>query len=730
MLALASHAARAQSAPLLTGRVVDATTGAALGNVEITLSDGARTTSATDGRYRLRALEPGTATVQARRPGFALLTRSLQLSNGQSLTLPLAMTPIPATLMTRRVTDSTGAPVAGTSVIDRATIDRAGARDLGELLRGQPGVVLVPRGGPGAPVTISIRGSSADQVLVLVDGTPINNPVSGEADLSLINPAVIERVEIIRGAQSSRYGSQALGGVIIVTTRQSGGVVPELMLGGGQWGERRVAAQTALGAQRRDHAMSAVLGVSWQQLGGNFVTAIPIERGGGVTRRANADADRLALNGSGSLRRGTTILDLRGELADIDRGMPGSIVQPSLFGRQTQRRIGVATTVTTSTGRTGGLRGSLNMQQQAGRFSDAAPPFGVSYDQRQRVTSLIAALDANAVVHRLALTTGAEVRRVAVSGNGLAVGAPRFVSTGGAWFGVARPFVGEHWRLDVGSGARADAGTLWRGASLSPDVHASVRRGGVRMGASWRSAFSAPSLGDLFFQEGVQVQANPVLRPERVRGEASATVDIERFAVAGTVTNVSLSAFRGDIDDLILWSPDFRFVWSPDNFDVSRQGLDASMRVALASNRAALTVTGGMVDIRYRGPVLGGQIVYRPRFTGAATGEFVHGAVDLQMSLQTTGRRRTVVGSEINQLPAFQLMQLRIARQLDLGPFDTKLRLSVENLLDQSVAMLLDFPFPGRTWSVDFTLRPRARTAAQFSAIARSISSSPRFTTR
>jgi vitamin B12 transporter len=319
---------------------------------------------------------------------------------------------------------------------------------------------------------------------------------------------------------------------------------------------------------------------------------------------------------------------------------------------------------------------------------------------------------------------------VAVSGNGLAVGAPRFVSTGGAWFGVARPFVGEHWRLDVGSGARADAGTLWRGASLSPDVHASVRRGGVRMGASWRSAFSAPSLGDLFFQEGVQVQANPVLRPERVRGEASATVDIERFAVAGTVTNVSLSAFRGDIDDLILWSPDFRFVWSPDNFDVSRQGLDASMRVALASNRAALTVTGGMVDIRYRGPVLGGQIVYRPRFTGAATGEFVHGAVDLQMSLQTTGRRRTVVGSEINQLPAFQLMQLRIARRLDLGPFDTKLRLSVENLLDQSVAMLLDFPFPGRTWSVDFTLRPRARTAAQFSAIARSISSSPRFTTR
>lgn len=730
VLTLASPAASAQSAPLLSGRVIDATTGAALGNVEITLSDGARTTTATDGQYRLRALEPGTATMQARRLGFAVLTRTVQLVNGQSLTLQLAMTPIPVALVARRVTDSIGTSASGTSVIDRTSIDRASARDLGELLRGQQGVTLVPRGGPGAPVTVSIRGSSADQVLVLVDGTPINNPVSGEADLSQLDPATIEHVEIVRGAQSSRYGSQALGGVIIVTTRQTGRVVPQLTIGGGQWGERRLAAQTAQDGVLGDNIASSVLGASWQQIAGNFSTAIPIERGSGVTRRLNADARRLALNAGGSLRQGTTTLDLRGELSDIDRGMPGSIVQPSLSGRQVQRRVGVTTTATTSVGETGALRGSLSVQRQTGRFSDAAPPFGTAYDQRQRVTSVIGSVEASGTVRRIALTTGGEVRHLDVEGNGLSVGAPRLLSTGGAWLGVSRPFVREYWRFDTGAGARADAGTLWRGAYLSPDVHATVQRGITRLGASWRAAFSAPSLGDLFFQEGVQVQANPALRPERVRGEWSASLDVERIAIAGTVTTVSLAAFRGDIDDLILWSPDFRFVWRPDNFDVSRRGVDASIRMVVPSNAVALTLTGGAVDIRYRGSVLGGQVIYRPRLTGAATADFVRGATDLQLSLQATGMRRTVVGSDINQLPAFQLMQLRIARHLNLGPVDTKVRLSVENLLDQPVAMLLDFPFPGRTWAVDVTLRPRSRRSARSSLPARSLSPFQRFTTR
>ncbi|MDZ7631608.1 MAG: TonB-dependent receptor, partial [Gemmatimonadaceae bacterium] len=556
------------------------------------------------------------------------------------------------------------------------------------------------------------------------------NPISGEADLSQLDPAIIERVEIVRGAQSSRYGSQALGGVVLVTTRHPGRIVPQLALGSGQWGERRVAAQTAVDRTVMHHGASAMIGGSWQQLTGDFTTAVPVERGGGTTRRDNADSRRLAINAAGSVQHGAATLDLRGDLAHVDRGMPGSIVQPSLTGRQVQRRVGATATIAAATGSTGAVRASLGVQRQTGRFRDAVPPFGAAYDQQQRVTSVVGSIGANTTVQHVALTSGAEFRRLGASGTGLSANAPGVVSTGGAWLGVSRPFVSDRWRFDIGGGARADVGTLWRGAFLSPDLHATVQRGKARVGAGWRSAFSAPSLGDLFFQEGVQVRANPALRPERVRGEWTASMDVERIAVAGTVTTLGVSAYRGDIDDLILWSPDFRFVWSPDNFDVSRRGVDASMRIALPSNSASVTLTGGAVDIRYRGAVLAGQVIYRPRLTGAMIADLVRGATDLRLALQATGMRRTVVGSDINQLPAFQLVQLQLARGIDLGPLDTKVRLSVENLLDQPVAMLLDFPFPGRTWSVDLTLRPRSRLPARFKVSAQSFFPASRSSTR
>ena len=708
VLWLAACPLAAQSAPLVAGRVVDAATGAALGNVSVTLSDGAHVNSAPDGSFRLRALEPGSSILEARRPGFAMASRAMTLANGQTLTVLLSMTPIPVELRGQRVMADAVPSAPGTTVLDRTVIERAAARDLGELLRGQLGITLVPRGGPGSPVTSSIRGSSADQVLVLLDGIPINNPISGEADLSTLDPAGIERVDIVRGAQSSRYGGQALGGVILVTTRHAKSVTPQLSLGSGQWGDRRLGAQFGVHHATDARVLSANGGVSWQQNRGDFTTELPPERGGGTTSRGNADVRRVAITAGGTVERRGTTLDLRTDVADVDRGMPGSIVQPSLAARQTQRRLGATGTISGTPRDNVAVRASLGVQRQSGRFSDPAPPFGTAYDQHQAVTSAVASFDAAATVHTLSLLSGIEARRLAVEGNALSDSAARNVMNGGAWLAVSRAFQPGAWLLTLGSGARADVGILWRGAYLSPDLHATAQRGPVRLGAAWRSAFSAPSLGDLFFQEGVQVRANPALRPERVRSELTATVDVDRVAVAGLRTTLTLAAFRGNIDDLILWSPDFRFIWRPDNFNVTRRGIESSVRVALPSNAAALTLTGSGTDIRYRGPVLDGQVIYRPRITGGATLDAALVGIDAQLAWQHTGARRTVVGSDINQLRAFNAVQARLARRVGVGPLDTRVRVSVENLLDQRIAMLLDYPMPGRTLALDITLRPRA----------------------
>jgi outer membrane receptor protein involved in Fe transport len=293
---LATHA-RAQSAPLLTGRVTDAATGAALSGVDLSLADGARALTGADGRFRLRALEPGPTRLQVRRVGYIAAQRSLTLRNGEEVLLALTLTRVPAILATVRARDT--ASRGDLTRLTRDDIARSNPRDLGDVVRGVPGVLLIPRGGPGAPVTVSIRGARAAQVLVLLDGAPLNDPITGEADLSTVDPATIERVDVLRGAQSARYGGQALAGVIAVTTRGSGAMPPTLSLGAGQWGERRASGSASGEHGGRVNRLAVHSTVSWQRLAGDFVADLPAARGGGSTRRANADMQRVALSNTG-----------------------------------------------------------------------------------------------------------------------------------------------------------------------------------------------------------------------------------------------------------------------------------------------------------------------------------------------------------------------------------------------------------------------------------------------
>jgi vitamin B12 transporter len=89
-----------------------------------------------------------------------------------------------------------------------------------ELLSFSPGVVIRDFGGFGQLKTISIRGSSNDQVVILLDGIRINTPLGG-VDLSTIPPDYIERIEIIRGGASALAGSDAIGGVVNIVTKKT-----------------------------------------------------------------------------------------------------------------------------------------------------------------------------------------------------------------------------------------------------------------------------------------------------------------------------------------------------------------------------------------------------------------------------------------------------------------------------------------------------------------------------
>ena len=107
---------------------------------------------------------------------------------------------------------------AGT-VITRDAIERRQARYLTDLLRTVPGFAVSHTGVTGSQTQVRVRGSEANHVLVLIDGVRANDPGTGdEFRWEHLTLSGVERVEIIRGAQSSLWGSDAVGAVVNVIT--------------------------------------------------------------------------------------------------------------------------------------------------------------------------------------------------------------------------------------------------------------------------------------------------------------------------------------------------------------------------------------------------------------------------------------------------------------------------------------------------------------------------------
>jgi vitamin B12 transporter len=133
---------------------------------------------------------------------------------------------IPETIVTatRVPTPEQNIP-AGITVIDRQTIEQRGYTTLVDALSAVPGLHIVQSGGPGANASVFIRGTNSNQVLVLVNGVPVNDPSDpgGAFNFGVDTLADVQRIEVIRGPMSGLYGSGAVGGVInVITTPGSG----------------------------------------------------------------------------------------------------------------------------------------------------------------------------------------------------------------------------------------------------------------------------------------------------------------------------------------------------------------------------------------------------------------------------------------------------------------------------------------------------------------------------
>jgi vitamin B12 transporter len=125
------------------------------------------------------------------------------------------------------------------TVIGNDILQGASPGTLTNVMRAVPGANVIESGGTGATAEVRLRGAETGHTLVLINGVRVNDSATArdEFDFSLLDPDLIERIEVLRGPQTALYGSDAMGGVVnIITKKATAGTSLQASVEGGSYG--------------------------------------------------------------------------------------------------------------------------------------------------------------------------------------------------------------------------------------------------------------------------------------------------------------------------------------------------------------------------------------------------------------------------------------------------------------------------------------------------------------
>ena len=522
-----------------------------------------------------------------------------------SLVMPAtAQQAIPDTIVTgtRIPTPSQRVPAA-IAVISRQQIEERGYQTLAEALVAVPGLRLVQGGGPGQQASGFLRGNSSRNVLVLLDGVPVNDPSDPNGAFNFGNDLLfdVERIEVLRGPASALYGSAALGGVINLVTRRAPpdrGFVPYGEVAGGS----QRTLRSGLGATGTVGAFDyLVSGQSLSTQGFNTVAPRLPNIGERDGFRGAATTARLGWTPIEGTRL-EALLRWRQNNFGLD-SVPRDDPNYSAEDRRWYGQLRGETRLLDGAWTTG-LR--LSATEDRRRYVNRPDP-GSSSTADDLYRGTRTTLDWGNTV-RLpgfgALTDGALGFGVTHAAEEVssASGSPFFRttvdavqhSTGG--YGTLQYRVLD--RLDLTAGLRQDAttgftdATTWRlGAVLAvPEVASRLR-------VSAGTGFATPSLFQRFGIIGSFFRGNPELRPERSIGwEVGSETDFSGFGRADFAT-ASATYFQSRVKDLINFNAGFNTLNNVDRARIQGVELGLTLRPApWLEAAAAWTITGAFDD--------------------------------------------------------------------------------------------------------------------------------------
>jgi outer membrane cobalamin receptor len=426
------------------------------------------------------------------------------------------------------------------SVITKEEIRNTPDRTIPEIIQRAAGVLIANYGPMGALTTANIRGSEAEQVLIMIDGRRINDYQNGQFDLSNLplSKEEIERIEVLRGGASALYGADAMGGVInIITKSPTKEPYTRVASSFGRFGTQEYS-----------------LSHRWKP--GDLGYGLFASRGRSDGFRPNSVYDSWVLGGELAYDlpwKGELKLSARNIQKEI--GVPGSITMPDPDDRQKDNLTQLDLNYRDKIGSIATLnfRGWQNVYRQTYDAGIQGPSVGPPVLYKSYETG--GDFQATAAIGSAHLVTGGvEAIQDRVDSSDLGV------------HQATRSALYLHDEIEVVKAATATLGLRYDTHSIyqnqwDPRAGLLIRLPwDTRIRASVARSYRAPTFNDLFWPASAFVAGNPNLQPEKAwsyeLGGEKRFGDLAIFKVAG---------FYRDVTDLIRWAPGTDFVWRPTN---------------------------------------------------------------------------------------------------------------------------------------------------------------------
>ena len=585
---------------------------------------------------------------------------------------------------------SAAARAPGAAVTTIPAAQYAGeAKTTATLLATSPGVEISEHGGPGQPAQVSIRGSSAEQVTVLLDGLPLNGAAGGGVDLSTIPHQWISRIEVVRGTEGVHHGSGALGGVVNVVTAPAAA---------GKWGASATAG--SFGTYEGDLHLGAG-GERWGLLGalsgsttrGDFPYRDTFSVPHTSEIRRHDDASQGGALLKGFWLGGGGRLDAAAQLSAERRQLPGPIgnLTPHDWQEESRGIVSAAFRRPLGEGPIGTAGAWIRLDRSA--LSLAELDGGDPTHQRGLAGRASLGLSWPGELGAIAATLEAGGEELDADGIGRR-SRPALAAV------LSGELVGWGGRARLGPGVRLErAGTF---GGVSAKLGGTVELAGpVSARASAGRTYRIPSFAELYLQQGV-VAPNPDLRPEVGLGGDAAIVAAGRFGSA------SVGGFATLYDDLVVYeAASFRRFVPHNAARSAARGLE--VEAALAPIRRAADLSGGVAytyldteSLRGAEGVVGKALPQKPRHRLYARAGAGLGPVELHGESQWISRRFIDLANT-QSIPASFTVNAGGSVRLVPDP-EIHLHLDVRNLLDdRTVEDGFMNPLPGR--AVFLTLR-------------------------